>query len=168
VLGIPELLHDIVHIPHALKNFLAPLYEGSEKILTATHTHHPHPSHSEEWMLIGITVGAVAIVIFFASRVFANYQKEGEPTSFVKKLIYNKYYVDEIYDAIIVKPVMMISAFFFEIFESIFIDGLSVVTGKVAIASGKTLRLIQTGNVGTYLFIMVIGVIVMVLATYFI
>ncbi|MDZ4844099.1 MAG: NADH-quinone oxidoreductase subunit L [Chitinophagales bacterium] len=162
--GLPALLH----APHKLNEFLAPIFEGREQIHAALNIEHHHLSHSTEWMLIGITVTAVALVIFAASRMFANYQKEGEPTSFFKKLIYNKYYVDELYDAIIVKPLMKISDLFYEVIESVFVDGFSKLTAATAMASGKTFRLIQTGSVGTYLFIMVVGVIVMVLAGYFI
>jgi NADH-quinone oxidoreductase subunit L len=164
VIGLPGLLH----APHSLENFLSPVYEGRETILASIGYEQEHLSHQTEWMLIGITVAAVLVVIFAASRIFAGYQKEGEPTAFLRKLVYNKYYVDELYNAIIVKPVMMVSEVLFSVFESIFIDGFSIVTAKLAIASGKTLRLIQTGNAGTYLFIMVAGIIVMVLASYFI
>ncbi|HXH18846.1 MAG TPA: NADH-quinone oxidoreductase subunit L [Chitinophagales bacterium] len=164
VLGLPGLLH----APHALNNFLNPIYEGREAVLASIGYEHHHLAHQTEWMLIGITVAAVVAVIFAANRIFAGYRKEGEPTTFLKKLIYNKYYVDELYDAIIVKPTMAVSEFFFSVLESVIIDGFSVVTGKLAIASGRTLRHIQTGNTGTYLFIMVVGVIVMVVASYFI
>ncbi len=163
-LGLPALLH----APHKLNEFLAPIYKGREQIHASLQIEHHHLSHSTEWALIGITVALVLIVIFAASKIFAGYQKEGEPTAFLRKLIYNKYYVDELYDAIIVKPLMKLSDVFFDVIETIFIDGFSIVTGKLTIASGRTLRLIQTGNVGTYLFIMVVGVIVMVITTYFI
>jgi len=163
-LGLPALLH----APHVLNNFLAPVYEGTEHILAASNIEHHHLSHTTEWVLIGITVAAVLAVIFAASRIFAGYEKEGEPVSFFKKLIYNKYYVDELYDAIIVRPVMKVSDIFYDVIESVFVDGFSIVTGKVAIASGRVLRHIQTGRVGTYLFIMVIGIIAMILTTYFV
>ncbi|GIV32531.1 MAG: hypothetical protein KatS3mg031_0066 [Chitinophagales bacterium] len=163
-LGLPAILH----APHLLSEFLHPIYEGSEKIHAALGIEHGHLSHTTEWILIGVTVAAVLITIFVASRIYSSYEKEEEPTSFIKKLVYNKYYVDELYDLIIVKPVMRISDFFYSVFESVFIDGLSVALGKGALGAARLLRLLQTGSVGAYLFIMVIGILAMILTTYFI
>ena len=72
---------------------------------------------------------------------------------------YNKFYVDEIYDAIIRKPLDKLSVFFYNVIERLGIDGLVNGIAKTPVEASKGLRLLQTGNVGFYIFMMVVGII---------
>lgn len=75
-------------------------------------------------------------------------------------LSYHKFYVDEIYDKIIIKPINALSLFFANVVDRLGIDGLVNGIGKSSFTVGKGIRLLQSGNVGFYLLLMVIGVIV--------
>jgi NADH-quinone oxidoreductase subunit L len=80
--------------------------------------------------------------------------------SFLDKLSYNKFYVDELYDFVIVKPLALLSDFNSNIIEKHFIDRIVNVSGKSIQWSGKTIRYIQSGDVNTYAIFMVIGIVV--------
>jgi NADH-quinone oxidoreductase subunit L len=75
------------------------------------------------------------------------------------KLAYNKFYLDEFYDTIIVKPVNQLSGFLKDTIDIKIFDRIVEFTGKLVMYSGSKIRLLQTGNVGFYLFAMVISII---------
>ena len=77
----------------------------------------------------------------------------------VEKTIYHKYYIDEVYDATITKPLKFISEKLYQFFELRFIDAGVNATGSFVNWMSGILRYAQTGNIGYYVFAMVIGVI---------
>jgi NADH-quinone oxidoreductase subunit L len=77
--------------------------------------------------------------------------------------VYNKYYVDEIFDFLFVKPYSILSVKLYNWVEKNVIDLIVNTTGTVAIWVGSQSRRVQNGNTGLYLFIMVFGVIFMLL-----
>lgn len=75
----------------------------------------------------------------------------------LSKVLYNKYYVDEIYDAVFVKPINLLSSFFRDKVETVLskmVFGLGRITSEIAL-QGKRLH---NGSVGLYLFAFVLGV----------
>ena len=72
---------------------------------------------------------------------------------------YHKFYIDELYDTIIRKPLDALSVFFYKVIDRLGIDGIVNGLGKGTIEASKGLRLLQTGNVGFYIFMMVVGII---------
>jgi NADH-quinone oxidoreductase subunit L len=154
LIGVPEVLGG----SHWLASYLAPVFEGS-----GTRMSELALDHSTEYMLMGISVGGVIIAIIYA---YIKYIKNShvpvldvEPRSALAKVSYNKFYFDEFYMAIIQKPLDSLSVFFFNIVDKLGIDGFVNGLGKGSIEASKGLRLLQTGNVGFYIFAMVIGVI---------
>ncbi|RYZ96739.1 MAG: NADH-quinone oxidoreductase subunit L, partial [Sphingobacteriaceae bacterium] len=91
---------------------------------------------------------------------------DGEERSAAASLSYNKFYVDELYDAIIRKPLDAMSVFFYKVVDLLGIDGLVNGFGKGSIEASKGLRLLQTGNVGFYIFMMVAGIIAVLVYGY--
>ena len=83
--------------------------------------------------------------------------------SFLAKASYNKFYIDELYNSIIVRPLHAISEVFYKIVDSRMIDGLVNSVNKTVVAGSRTLRMVQTGNVGFYIFAMVFGIIAILL-----
>ncbi len=74
----------------------------------------------------------------------------------------NKWYFDEIYDRLIVKPLLRASRAYWKIGDATIIDG--VPNGLAAMAAGgarQAVRL-QTGSLASYAFVMLIGVVVLV------
>ena len=81
-----------------------------------------------------------------------------EPSGF-SAVLSNKWYVDEIYDAIIVRPINWISSFLSRVVDNKLIDGLVNGVGKGVQFSARQLRLLQSGQVGSYILIMMIAII---------
>jgi NADH-quinone oxidoreductase subunit L len=145
-IGVPEALGG----HHQLAAYLSPVVKSSVHHLT----------HDTEYMLMGVSTLLVLIAIFFAWTRFKNYQPEGESKGFAQ-LLENKWYVDELYDFIIVKPIKSISEFSNRIIETKGIDGLVNGVGKAVNYSGRQLRWLQSGQVGAYVLLMVIGILIL-------
>jgi NADH-quinone oxidoreductase subunit L len=93
----------------------------------------------------------------FLSRDVKTALEEGEPTSGIGKLLYNKWYVDELYDRIIVQPVIGISRFSWRVVDRVLIDGTVNAVGAVSRGAGWFGSLFQTGQLNTYAFILALG-----------
>lgn len=75
----------------------------------------------------------------------------------------NKYYIDEIYRAIVVKPLEYVSdRYMWRGVDEILIDGSVNGTGKTVSFLGRLFRRIQTGFVQNYAFIFVVGIVVII------
>ncbi|MBX2903431.1 MAG: NADH-quinone oxidoreductase subunit L [Chitinophagales bacterium] len=149
-MGIPEVMGG----NHWLKHFLSPVIGGS------AHGAHAMAHSTELALMAGAVIGAVASILFAYIRFVKGGTlpaKEGEIQG-VAKVIYHKYYIDEIYNAVVVKPVMAISTLAYEIFDLLVVDGVVNLTAKATFWKGKQLRILQSGNIGFYMIMMVLGV----------
>jgi NADH-quinone oxidoreductase subunit L len=72
---------------------------------------------------------------------------------------YNKFYVDEIYRAVFTRPLDALSNFFFKVVDKSGIDGIVNGFGSGATEASKGFRLLQSGNTGFYIFMMVAGIV---------
>ena len=82
-------------------------------------------------------------------------------------MLANKWYVDELYDAVIVKPIEALSRLLDKFVEKRGIDGIVNGVGKTVRWGGDRLRLLQSGQVGFYIFIMVLGIVVLFTVSFF-
>lgn len=172
VLAVLSVIGGFVGIPaalggnHALNNFLAPVFEQSQKLQQPHHL-----SHATEYILMGTVVALTLFVIFVAYSTFVRRKRvpaaEGVALSPFHKLLYNKYYVDETYDKVIVRPMNFLSKALDAVMERLLIDRIVNGTGRAVTWGGKTLRLVQTGNTGFYIFAMVISIIVLLVVKRF-
>lgn len=129
-------------------------------------------SHTTEWTLMGLALTAAGVVIYFAYAMFItngvlplDNEEKMKPW---QKLIYNKYYVDEFYDAVIRKPLDLISTAFYKFLDLQVIDGLVNGVGSMVKGTGNVVRLLQSGNIGFYIVSMVLGVVLILLFTFII
>ncbi len=152
LVGIPEVF---MHGGHKLEAFLAPVFAQSNAI-TTKHA----MSHAIEYMLMGISVAAALAALVFAWTKFSKYQKTESTESGFGKILANKWYVDELYDTIIVKPVQLIATYFNNVFEKKGIDGFVNGVGKAVNYGSRQIRLLQSGQVGLYILMMVLGILI--------
>lgn len=149
-MGLPEFLG----FHHWLKGFL------SSVIVPATHGAEEHLSHSVELGLMGLafTLAVVAIVIAYVLYVSRKSLpvEEGKESG-LAKVVYKKYYVDEIYDMLVVKPIGMLSELGYNLVDRVVIDGIVNRTGKLSLAVGAQVRKLQSGYIGFYLLAMVLS-----------
>jgi NADH-quinone oxidoreductase subunit L len=79
------------------------------------------------------------------------------------RLFENKWWVDEFYDAVVVKPFMGISHWLWRFWDVKIVDGLVNGVGYSLEAGSAILKLFQTGFVGTYALWITLGVIALFL-----
>ncbi len=154
-IGIPEV---IAKDAHSLEKFLAPVFAGSAAIAEQHHL-----EASQEWMFMGISTLLIVGVIFYAIGSYKKYQADASENTGIAKLLENKWYVDELYDAIIVNPLNSLAGFFKNMVEKNVIDGAVNGVGKLVAYGSRQLRLVQSGQVGNYVLIMVLAIVVFIL-----
>ena len=150
--GIPEIFAKDSHL---LSHFLQPVFAGQEKTVNESAI----PA-STEWMLMGVSAGLVIIVVIYTWSRFSRKPELGEPRGF-GKLLANKWYVDELYQTIIVKPLNAFAGFLNKVMEKNVIDGLVNGAGRFVQYSSRQLRFLQSGQVGGYVLLMVIGIVLL-------
>ena len=157
ILAILSAIAGFVNIPalfggtESLTHFLSPVIQQ---------THQTTLSHATEYMLMGGAVVLILAVISWAYFKFKNYEPKEESSAF-GKILENKWYVDELYNSILVKPLQAIAAFFNTIVEKKGIDGMVNGVGKAVNYGSRQIRLLQSGQIGNYVLLMVLGILVL-------
>ena len=124
------------------------------------------PGHSTELALMAISTIAVLAVIAFSWFRFRGYQRKGEAQG-LAKVLENKWYVDELYEKIIVKPLQQFGSFLNDVFERSVVDGLVNGVGRAVSYSSRQLRLLQSGQVGSYVLLMVLSMLLIFVLQFF-
>ncbi|WP_118974316.1 NADH-quinone oxidoreductase subunit L [Taibaiella koreensis] len=144
--GLPEVFSE----HHLLNEYLAPVVQNFD-------VH--HLSHETEWMLMGLSVGLIVVMIVLA---YARTKKPAfKENTGIAKVLENKWYVDELYDNVIVKPLKSIALVLDKYAERSGIDGVVNGVGRLVSWGSNRMRLLQNGQVGTYIFAMVIGIVLL-------
>lgn len=157
--GIPAIF---VEGGHALGEFLHPIFAKSEQ-LKQIH----HPDHSTEWILMAVSAGGAAVVMIIAWARFSR-KPDMQPAAGLGRVLENKWYVDELYDRIIVKPVFALGRFFNTQIERGLIDWIVNGMGRLVQYGSRQIRWMQSGQVGSYVLLMVLGMLVFFVVQFFI
>ena len=152
-IGFPEW---ILPNAHRLEALLAPIFARS----TALAKEHAHLTHSQEWMMTSGATLAIVLAIVLAIRSSLRAKVNSEPATGLAGILENKWYVDEIYDNAIVKPLQSFADLLKNVIEKSGIDGLVNGVGKLVHYGSRQFRLVQSGQVGNYLLIMVLSMVV--------
>ncbi|GGK61767.1 NADH dehydrogenase subunit L [Rufibacter glacialis] len=156
---------------HLLGNFLSPIYELARRAVPSAFEAH-HLSHETEYILMAISVAVAVVAIILAYFIYGKKRtvpaEEGAALSPLHKLVYNKYYVDELYNGLIVKPVMGLSTGLYRFVERGIIDPIVNGFGKGVLGGGRSLRFVQSGATGSYLLLMVLGIALILLLNFII
>jgi NADH-quinone oxidoreductase subunit L len=162
ILGVLSIVGGYISVPEVfvaggdkLGQFLAPIIP--------LHTH--AVSHMEEYALMGGTTLLVAIVIVFAWNKYKTYKEETNGA--FGNLLENKWYVDELYNTIIVKPINWLAGFIENFLERSGIDAIVNGVGRAVQYSSRQLRLLQSGQVGSYVLLMIAGMVLLFVLQFF-
>ncbi len=153
VFGIPEFM---VGKANLLDQFLAPVMNNGTMF-----TQGEELSVGVEWMLTLFTIVVVAGSLIYAWISFGKGQVskvEAYSNPFFK-ISYHKFYVDELYNLLIVRPLGWVSHYFYKIIDRRGIDGIVNGIGKDFFLVSDKLRKLQSGNVGSYVLLMVVSII---------
>ena len=151
--GIPEIF---IHGGHKLETFLAPVFAQSTAMEQKAAL-----NHSTEWMLMIVSVSLSLIALIYAWRKFSRYQKTTTASIGISKVLENKWYVDELYAAVITRPLKSLAVFFNNVVEKKGIDGMVNGVGKAVNYGSRQIRWLQSGQVGAYVLLMVVGMLVL-------
>jgi NADH-quinone oxidoreductase subunit L len=156
--GVPAILGGANHIHH----YFEPVFGHAIELNKIA----AHGSHATEYGLMAVSVGIAIFGIFLA---WVMYIKNPElPGRFVAnfnglwRTIYNKWYIDELYDAVFVNNCKRIGTFLWKGFDVRIVDGVVNGLGWAARGIGSGLRFTQSGFLHNYAVAMVVGVVVIV------
>jgi NADH-quinone oxidoreductase subunit L len=164
VLAILSVVGGFIGIPavfaadaHWLEHFLAPVFRrGAAHVSEGAH----HLSHSQELIMMGVVTLLILLVIVFSVRKYSTYTAGEENPSGLARVLYNKWYVDELYQSLFVQPLHQLGGFFKNFTEPKIIDGAVNGIGKLVSYGSRQIRLVQSGQVGSYLLIMILAIVV--------
>jgi NADH-quinone oxidoreductase subunit L len=112
-------------------------------------------------VLTAVSTILIIITSIWAWSKFKKYQTESLEEKGFGKVLQNKWYVDELYDTIIVKPLRALSLFFNNVIEKSGIDAVVNGVGRSINYSSRQIRLLQNGQVGAYILMMVFGIVIL-------
>ena len=176
VLAIGSVVTGWVNIPAALPllpeftwlhHFLQPSFAAAEGILVE---HMGEPAHLSPigggegtWAIMATVAAVVVMLLVFQALKGKKYvpaREAKEPTGFLG-LLYHKYYVDELYDLVIIRPFKRLCVFSWRVVDQGILDGALVNGSAYATRfGGWVISRFQTGYIGTYVLIFVLGVLI--------
>jgi NADH-quinone oxidoreductase subunit L len=156
--GIPEVLGG----HNYFEEWLAPVFaHGAAGGHGAAH----HPVALE----LGLMAGSILVALCGIGLAYYLYrvrtekpEKIAETVPRLYDVVYNKYYVDEIYDVVIVRRIVDGSVWLWKAFDAAFIDGIVNGVASLVRGAGDRLRRVQTGVVGNYAFSLLLGAVLIV------
>jgi len=179
--GVPAVLGGSNHIEH----FLAPSFEAPSLAEARAEMSHgneakgeggpqldalPDASHSSEDHAVelglmafssGIALAGIGIAAYFFLRRRDAADAVAARFAGLHKVLLNKYYVDEIYDAAIVRPLARGSErALWKAVDAGVIDGAVNGAGAFVNGAGAVLRRLQTGSMRAYALSILVGVVV--------
>ncbi len=154
--------------PDYFANFLAPVFSGRESVEAAGEA----AAHQLELILAGVAVAAALTGLVVAHWMYI--KKPGRADSVAKSMkpvyttLLNKYYVDELYAAVVVRPLVWLSTnVLWKAADMEGIDGTVNGIAHGAAAIGDGVRHSQSGNTRSYAVWVVVGAIVLLAIIFF-
>jgi NADH-quinone oxidoreductase subunit L len=148
----------------ALHTWLHPVITGAEEVW-ATYAPPAAEIHHAAWpilLAIAIGIGGLALAwVILRPQTLGPPERTPAYEGDLERVLYNKWYVDELYHTVIVRPVWWLSRAFYSVVDRGTIDGLiDGFVGRGSMLLGMAAGRVQTGQLNTYAFVIVIGVIV--------
>jgi len=154
VLAILALFGGIISLPFGmswLNGFLEPVLPG---IAVAE-----HPPVGEQAMTMVISTVIAFIGLGLAYYIYvkkSSVPAEDDKITGFTKVLYNKYYIDEIYNTLFIKPIYAMADFFNKVVEP-FLKNLFRAGGVLVETLSVPAKRLQNGSLGFYLFFFVLG-----------
>jgi NADH-quinone oxidoreductase subunit L len=167
VLAVLSFVGGWVGLPHGWLwgNSFVHYLEPSLAILPETHHGGPHVSPTALMLLTSAVAFAgigVAWLLYGGGSTLAS--RLAASLGAVYRALWNKWYVDEIYDALVVRPYVSLARFFWKVVDSLMIDGLVNGVGRLVVATAQGAKSLQSGLAQSYLVLMVIGAVGLLVA----
>lgn len=159
VLAVLSALGGFIGVPHFswLEHWLEPLIPAHEAAANA--------EGGMEWLLMGVSVAGATLGIFGAFKFYQDLKAVKELTRKllpIHRLLENKWYIDEVYETIIIRPIKKISEFLWNRVDVRFIDQIVLGFGRISAWTGETARVAQTGAIQVYALALLLGILAIV------
>jgi NADH-quinone oxidoreductase subunit L len=125
-------------------------------------------SGGTEWLLMGVSVAAAVAGLLLARNWYV--KQQGRPAERVAasfpaacSLVADKFRVDELYDALIVRPFGWLARALWKVVDVLIIDGFLNAAAFLVELVGDLLRFLQTGNVRNYALTLFLGLVALML-----
>jgi NADH-quinone oxidoreductase subunit L len=144
----------------ALHYWLHPVVVGAEGVAAAHVAVEGEPHHPAWPIILAIVIGIgglLAAAFLLKPDRLRTADQEPAYTDGLGRMLYNKWYVDEIYDTLVVRPVQALSRGFYSVVDRAFIDGIIDGSGRMAQGLGLLAGRVQSGQLNTYAFVILIG-----------
>ncbi len=160
VLAILSTVGGFLGIPHMswLEHWLEPVIPPHEASAAV--------SAGMEWVLMGVSVAGAVLGIAVAFNIYKSRDGSLAKPAALKqrfatlhRLLENKWYIDEIYEALIVRPIQAVSNAIWKGFDVAVIDRIVNGFGRVTEWTGETVRVVQTGSIQVYALVLLIGLL---------
>lgn len=155
VLAILSFIGGFVGIPavfmnngHKLKEFLSGVITNTQTITV---------THETEYMLMGLLLLCVLIAIFLTYKTYVG--KVDKESKGIMKLFKDKWYVDEINDALVVNPALGLGEGAKKYVEKGGILKTLLGVGSLSYLLSNEIKKVQTGNLSMYILLMVVGIV---------
>ncbi|MDZ4758142.1 MAG: NADH-quinone oxidoreductase subunit L [Bacteroidota bacterium] len=148
-LGMPAWMSD----NHILNHFLHPIVAGAS---------HFHPSELFEFTVLGVSIVLLTIIIFATRNYYITKSiipESDEKEEGIAKVLSHKYYIDELYNTLFVKPIEALSVFLHKVVDNQIVDGIVNGIAWCVKQSSNLFRLLQDGKLEWYMIGMVAGVL---------
>jgi NADH-quinone oxidoreductase subunit L len=169
VLAVVALVHGlpIMHVMRGgreqtqtlMENFLDPVFRTTNDLIVRMKGVEVAEAHGLPWgvwiqaWVIAMTGGGAAFFIYGRRRV--QLPAALEP---LRKLSFNKFYVDELYNAFLIRPLGFAARALHRVVDAVLIDGMAVRgTAWVTQRTGAMLRYLQTGDAQMYAAVMTLA-----------
>ncbi len=153
-----------------LGHFLEPIFEGSRQVNPEAFAESVGES-STEYVLMAVSAGVALVALIVAYIMYISRKAVPAPNeaerSLPEQVIYNKYYVDELYETIIVRPIRSMGDTFYS-FGEFAVDGVVNGVAWGVKQSSAQLRRLQSGSIGFYVFAMVLSIVLIFALRFFI
>ena len=157
VLGVLAIVGGWIQIPgvdHVLESFFEGTFEESALF-------HITVSTVDSW--IGLAIGGLISIIGIGAAYYCYVANPGVTLRLIERLprthrfLLNKWYFDELIDALVYRPAIAIGRFSNSVFERVVVDG--IVNGAVGVvrAAGATVRGAQSGFIRAYALLLIGG-----------
>ena len=171
-LNVPEALHGTVlglfgAVPvEWLHHWLGPVIHAAEEIqagaVGAASKSAPVGGGEFAWALASTAAAALVVVATFrvlGRRAYATAADDPAPAGPVVRFLHRKWYFDEAYDRIVVRPVLAASRWCWKVVDERVIDGSVNFTAQFTRVVGWIASIFQTGQVNMYAFVLALGVL---------
>jgi NADH-quinone oxidoreductase subunit L len=159
VLGLGALFAGYIQVPGVdavLEHFLEPTFENSPLYAIV-------PSNATSY--IGMAVGATLSIVGISLAYYLYIVAPGATdrirarAGVAHKLLVNKWYFDEIQDAVVLRPLLAVGRFANDVFERVAVQGIVSVARDGVLWVGGGVRALQSGFVRSYALLVVVGIV---------